>query len=119
MRYVPRLTVLLVCLFAWVQPARAETVTVTGANDLWFTFTEPTVFTVRTYAWQYGIDSMLWLYDSDGVLLAQNDDWFGLDSWIEHPVAAGSYRLRTGVCCGDPNRWYGTSYTLDCSDGLQ
>lgn len=87
--------------------------TVTGANDLWFTFTEPTVFTVRTYAWEYGIDSMLWLYDADGTLLTANDDWFGLDSWIEYPVQAGSYRLRTGVCCGDPNRWYGTSYRLD------
>jgi hypothetical protein len=88
-------------------------VTVTGANDLWFTFSEPVVFKVRSYAQQYGIDSMLWLYDSDGNLLTQNDDWFGLDSWIEHPVPAGSYRLRTGVCCGNPDAWYGTSYTLD------
>lgn len=87
--------------------------TVTGPNDLWFTFSEPTVFTVRTYAWEHGIDSMLWLYDSSGNLIAQNDDWFGLDSWIEHPLPAGTYRLRTGVCCWNPDAWYGTSYTLD------
>lgn len=113
MKHLPRLTVLLVCLLAWVQPARAETVTVTGANDLWFTFTEPTVFRVRTYAWQNGIDSMLWLYDSSGNLLMYNDDYFGLDSYLEHPVPPGVYRLRTGVCCWDTNRWYGTSYTVE------
>lgn len=93
--------------------AEAETYTVTGANDLWFTYTEPSDFKVRTYAQQYGIDSMLWLYNSDGVLLAQNDDYFGLDSWLEVPVQPGSYRLRTGVCCGNPDAWYGTSYTLE------
>ncbi len=71
-----------------VSSAKAElaTYTVTGANDLWFTYTEPSDFKVRTYAWEYGIDSMLWLYDANGVLLAQNDDFFGLDSWLEVAV---------------------------------
>lgn len=98
-----------------VSTARAEAVTytVTGANDLWFTYTEPSDFKVRTYAWEYSIDSMLWLYDANGVLLAQNDDYFGLDSWIEIPVQPGSYRLRTGVCCGNPDAWYGTSYRVE------
>lgn len=98
-----------------VSSAKAEpvTYTVTGANDLWFTYTEPSDFKVRTYAQQYGIDSMLWLYDANGVLLAQNDDFFGLDSWLEVAVQPGSYRLRTGVCCGNPDAWYGTSYTVE------
>ena len=113
MRYVPRLTVLIVCLLAWVQPARAETITVTGPTDIYFSFDEPSVFTIRTYAIQNGIDSMLWLYDSDGVLVAQNDDYYGLDSYLNVPVQPGQYRLRTGVCCGNPDAWYGSSYTLD------
>lgn len=98
-----------------ISSAKAEpvTYTATGANDLWFTYTEPSDFKVRTYAQQYGIDSMLWLYDANGVLLAQNDDFFGLDSWLEVAVQPGSYRLRTGVCCGNPDAWYGTSYTVE------
>ena len=113
MRFVPRLSVLIVCLLAWVQPARAEVITVTGPTDIYFTFEEQTIFKVRTYAQQYGIDSMLWLYGSDNTLIAQNDDYYGLDSWLEVDVPAGQYRLRTGVCCGNPEAWYGTSYTLD------
>jgi hypothetical protein len=114
-RHLPRLTLLTLTLLAWVQPGRAsaDTVTVTSASDHWFTYEEPAVFKVRSYAQQYGIDSMLWLYDSSGNLLAQNDDYFGLDSWLEVEVGSGSYRLRAGVCCGNPDAWYGTSYTLD------
>lgn len=114
-RHLPRLTLLTLTLLAWVQPGRAsaDTITVTSASDHWFTYEEPAVFKVRSYAQQYGIDSMLWLYDSSGNLLAQNDDYFGLDSWLEVEVGAGSYRLRAGVCCGNPDAWYGTSYTLD------
>ena len=94
--------------------AMAEPVLATSENrDFWFNFTEPSVFKVRTYAQEYGIDSMLWLYDNEGVLVAQNDDFFGLDSWIEVNVSVGTYRLRAGVCCGNPDAWYGTSYTLD------
>lgn len=98
------------------NPAKADTFTATGAQDFYFTFTEPQTFTIRTFAQQYGIDSMLWFYGQDDVLLTANDDWFGLDSFISYPVEPGiTYRLRTGVCCGDPNRWYGSSYTLDTS----
>lgn len=103
--------------FAWFAPATAsaENYTTTGANDYFFSFPEPAVFTAQTSAWQYGIDSMLWFYDSSGNLLAANDDYFGLDSYINVNVGPGTYRLRTGVCCGDPNRWYGTSYTFTTS----
>lgn len=88
---------------------------VTNAQDFWFSFPEPAIFKVRAYAWESSrIDSMLWLYDANGNLVTQNDDSvYGLDSWIEVPVGAGSYRLRAGVCCHDPNRWYGASYTIE------
>lgn len=114
-RHLPRLTLLTLTLLTWLQPGRAsaDSITVTSASDHWFTFSEPAVFQVRTYAWQNGIDSMLWLYDSSGNLIAANDDYFGLDSWLEVQVDAGSYRLRTGVCCWNPDAWYGTSYTLE------
>ena len=94
--------------------AMAEPVLATSENrDFWFNFTEPAVFKVRTYAQEYGIDSMLWLYDNEGVLVAQNDDFFGLDSWIEVNVSVGTYRLRAGVCCGNPDAWYGQSYGVE------
>ena len=94
--------------------AMAEPVLATSENrDFWFNFTEPSVFKVRTYAQEYGIDSMLWLYDNEGVLVAQNDDYFGLDSWIEVNVQPGTYRLRAGVCCGNPDAWYGQSYGVE------
>jgi DNA-binding HxlR family transcriptional regulator len=96
-----------------VSTAHADSFTTTGAQDYFFTLEQPQLFTVRTYAQQYGIDSMLWLYDSNNQILAANDDWFGLDSYITRNLDAGTYRLRTGVCCGDPNRWYGTSYVVD------
>ena len=101
------------------SPARAEPFqyTVTGPTDYYFTFSEPSSFNVRTYAQQYGIDSMLWVYDADNVLIAQNDDFFGLDSWIEVNVQPGTYRLRTGVCCGNPDAWYGQSYVIETNSG--
>jgi len=105
---------LLLALFGPISSAKADSFTTTGANDYYFTLEEAQVFTVRTYAWQYQIDSMLWLYDSNNQLLAANDDsQYGLDSYITRDLGAGTYRLRTGVCCGDPNRWYGTSYVVD------
>jgi hypothetical protein len=87
-------------------------------RDFYFTFQEPSVLTVRTYGQEYGFDTMLWLYDSEGVLVAQNDDhWFGptswLDSWLEVNVSVGTYRLRAGVCCGNPEYWYGQSYPIE------
>lgn len=96
-------------------PANAELYTTNGANDFYFTIETQQQFTVRAYASQYGIDSMLWLYDAAEQQLAANDDYFGLDSYISISLPAGTYRLRTGVCCGDPNRWYGTSYQIDTS----
>lgn len=94
--------------------AMAEPILASPENrDFWFTYTEPAVFKVRTYAQQYGIDSMLWLYTSEGLFVAENDDFFGLDSWIEINVQPGTYRLRAGVCCGNPDNWYGSTYQLE------
>lgn len=113
-RQLPRLLIVALCVLSYATPAHADTYTVTSASDLFFTVTEPTNFTVRTYAWdQHRIDSMLWLYGPDGNLVAQNDDYYGLDSRIAVTITGnGTYRLRTGVCCGDPNRWYGDSYQI-------
>jgi hypothetical protein len=98
------------------SPAKAETLTTYGASDFYFELESGTTFTVRATAQQYGIDSMFWLYDSNNTMLVANDDYYGLDSFISYNVQeSGTYRLRTGVCCGDPNRWYGTSYTLEPS----
>ena len=67
------------------------------------------------------VDSMLWLYDSNGTLLAANDDSYtdhtgghSLASTIIITVDAGEYRVRAGVCCGDPtaDRFYGNHYYL-------
>jgi hypothetical protein len=67
------------------------------------------------------VDSMLWLYDSNGTLLAANDDsytdhtgGYSLASTIIITVDAGEYRVRAGVCCGDPtaDRFYGNHYYL-------
>jgi hypothetical protein len=67
------------------------------------------------------VDSMLWLYDSNGTLLAANDDSFtdhtggySLASTIRISVPAGDYRVRAGVCCGDPtaDRFGGNHYYM-------
>lgn len=97
----------------FASPAKADVYTVTGASDLYFEITEFQQFSVRTYAQQYGIDSMIWLYNSNNQQLTANDDYFGLDSFIQLNLQPGTYRLRTGVCCGDPNRWYGQSYVVE------
>ena len=67
------------------------------------------------------VDSMLWLYSSTGELLAANDDSYtehtgghSLASTIRISLPAGDYRVRAGVCCGDPtaDRFNGRHYYL-------
>ncbi len=61
-------------------------------------------------------DPHLWLYDSTGTLIASNDDWFGLNSYLNLIVQPGAYRLRAGYCCGNPDaQRQGWSYLLDVS----
>jgi len=101
----------LLSLFA--TPVRASEFWVTqNDRDLYFTVTTAETLVFRTYAQQYSIDSMLWLYNQDGQAVAQNDDYFGLDSYISYAAQPGIYRLRAGVCCGNPNAWYGNSYRV-------
>lgn len=88
-----------------------------GTLDIWTDLCDDT-----TSSWCGGIvDSMLWLYDGDGNLIDANDDsWtdhtggYSLASHINIQVNAGNYRLRAGVCCGDPtaDRFYGNHYYL-------
>ena len=94
--------------------ARAQTTEyeITSNQDLWFTVTDATNLTVRTDAQRFGIDSMLWLYDQNGILLVSADDSNGtLNSELIFEVTAGTYRLRAGIY-PDPNLWRGGSYLL-------
>ena len=61
---------------------------------------------------------MLWVYDEQNTIITENDDYFGLDSYVSFQMLPQhQYRLRAGVCCGDPNRWNGTSYLVEPSIG--
>lgn len=110
------LAVLGTVLSLFAGPARAAEYWVNqNDRDIYFTVTSPETIVLRTYAQQYGIDSMLWLYNPSGDLVAQNDDHYGLDSYISYAAQPGIYRMRAGVCCGDPNRWYGNSYRVEAT----
>ena len=88
------------------SPAKAENPIITEPTDIWFDYAEPTQFVAQTYMITgYNSDPMLWLYDEQGNQLAANDDSIGLQSYISMEVPAGRYRLRAGICCGDPNAW--------------
>jgi len=80
---------------------------ITQPTDFWFSYSETTQFTARTYDPPgYPSDPHLWLYNSDtGVLVAANDDYYGLQSNIDISLPAGNYRLRAGICCGNPDAW--------------
>ncbi len=88
-----------------------------GELHLWTDLCDDT-----TAPWCPGtVDSMLWLYDSSGTLIAANDDSFtehtggySLASTIRVSVPAGEYRVRAGVCCGDPtaDRFGGNHYYM-------
>jgi len=98
-------------------------------QDFWITVPEQSLLHIWTdlcdntnSGWCGGIvDSMLWLYDGQGNLIAANDDsytdhtgGYSLASTIRVSVPAGDYRIRAGVCCGDPaaDRFYGNHYYM-------
>ena len=88
------------------SPAKAENLIITEPTDVWFDYSETTQFIAQTYmVTGYNSDPMLWLYNEEGTQLAANDDSYGLQSYISLEVPAGRYRLRAGICCGDPNAW--------------
>ncbi len=95
-----------ISLFLWSGSVQAQNPIITEPTDIWFDYSEPTQFVAQTYMVEgYPSDPMLWLYDEQGVQLAANDDSYGLQSYISIAVPAGRYRLRAGICCGDPNAW--------------
>ena len=121
-RVVSRLLWASVFVMAWfAPPAQANetaTLNVPAPSDFYFTFQEPSIIQARAYGQEIGYDTHLWLYDSSDVLIAANDDYYGLDSWIEVSVEPGTYRLRAGICCGDPDGWNywsesDTGYTIE------
>lgn len=105
-----------VIAFLTTQASASPTV-VSQATDFWFEYEQPSLFYARTYQTEVHSDPMLWLFDEQGNLVAANDDWFGLQSRLEVQVPAGRYRLRAGVCCWDPDRWYDwVNYTIEFTD---
>ena len=116
MRRLLRFLPLAIALLAYAQPAEADSdLLITAPVDYWVTFTEPTLFTAQTAQdGQTGSDPHLWLYDATGTLIAANDDYYSLQSYLHLELQAGTYRLRAGRCCGDPDRqlWPGETYRL-------
>ena len=94
--------------FAWTAPAQASSrLVISELSDFTFDFAEDTHFVARTYqSGDLPSDPQLWLYDVlTGELLTTNDDSDGLQSLIEIDVPAGTYRLRAGTCCYEPDVW--------------
>lgn len=99
-------SILFLAVFLIGSTASAANQIVTEPTDYWFEYTEPTTFIAQTYMVEgHPSDPMLWLYNEAGTVLAANDDSFGLQSYISIDVQPGRYRLRAGICCGDPNAW--------------
>ena len=100
----------LLTLLVWVQPNGAQAgdrFTITEPTDFLFEITESGQFLAQTFQ-SSGVNSdpQLWLYNqTTGALIAENDDYVGLQSKIDLPLEPGLYRLRAATCCGDPNRW--------------
>ncbi len=89
------------------SPAKAENLIITEPTDVWFDYAETTQFIAQTYMITgYNSDPMLWLYNEAGTLLYSIDDSIGLQSYISMEVPAGRYRLRAGICCGNPDAWH-------------
>ena len=113
-----RIGMCLVMLTSWVGVARAEdqfTVTVDRTMDFFVVIAEPTTILVETDLCEGTdefwcsrppfTDSVLWLYDQNGVELTANDDdprkgGQSYNSFIGLSLDAGVYRLRAGrfVC---------------------
>jgi hypothetical protein len=99
--------IFLTLLFLPSSTVKAENPIVTEPTDYWFEYDEPTTFIAQTYmVTGYNSDPMLWLYNEAGTLLYSIDDSIGLQSYISMEVPAGRYRLRAGICCGNPDGWH-------------
>jgi len=99
--------VALLAMFTASVPAYAANPIVTEPTDFYFDYEVATQFIAQTYMVQgFNSDPMLWLYNEAGTVLASNDDSIGLQSYIAIELAAGRYRLRAGICCGNPDAWH-------------
>jgi len=93
-------------VFLLASNANAENPIITQPTDIWFEYTEPTLFVAQTYQSPgYNSDPQLWLYNETGELLISNDDYNGLQSYISMQLEPGRYRLRAGTCCHQPDVW--------------
>ena len=110
-------------VFLLASTANAENQIITEPTDIWFEYTEPTVFIAQTYQSEgYSSDPQLWLYNETGELLISNDDYHGLQSYISIQLEPGRYRLRAGTCCWQPDVWrdgvnWNVQYELDYGQG--
>ena len=113
---MPKSRVRITSCFLWValtilgfqssSPAKANNFIITEPTDVWFDYSEPTLFIAQTYMVDgLNSDPQLWLYDEQGILLISNDDYNGLQSYISIEVQPGKYRLRAGTCCWEPDVW--------------
>lgn len=94
------------CVFLLSSSASAENPIITQPTDIWFEYTEPTLFVAQTYQSDgYQSDPQLWIYNETGDLLTTNDDYNGLQSYISIQLEPGRYRLRAGTCCHQPDVW--------------
>jgi hypothetical protein len=84
--------------------------TITTNTDFYLTVQANTSITVSTSG---SGDPTLWLFDSNNVQVAYNDDSSGYMSYISYTALnTGPYRLRAGRCCTYDGGFSGTSYTI-------
>ena len=101
-----------------VSTAAANAATFFGqlnsANDISpfvLTVTTPGTVEMRSFALP-AFDPIFSLFDlSNGALLAVNDDFFGLESFISINLGAGQYQLNVTSYANFPNGGLGTGYT--------
>ena len=101
-------------LLATAASALTLSGSLTSANDIGsFTVRVDTAGTTtfRAFATQ-SFDPILSLFrESDGLLLAVNDDFFGLESFISTNLAAGKYIVNMTSYSNFPNGHLGSGYT--------
>lgn len=108
----------ILCVFgiAFSSSAKAQSYTVSSVSDYFFSIQEPTEFVAKTFMHEGSPDTHLWLYGINNELLAANDDYYNLQSYLSYLILEpGIYRLRAGICCGDPDAWREGTYELETS----
>lgn len=90
---------------------------ITPSDDDYFVFSlgETRTVTADVDASEIGstLDPMLGLFDASGNTIEINDDYHGLDSWIERTLDAGTYYLAVTGCCGFGSHGQNGFYVLN------